>query len=169
MTLSAINLNKSTPTNFELMFPLIPTETDIRATRSLTLNISDTVLPSMSLETTDLNWQGGIAHQEIGSLTFDSWMVNYTVDSKLDNWITIYKWITFINNNRDKHGRNQSDYKVDAVLTIMDNFRNEILVIDIIGAWINMLGEVTLSYRDGAKNLESNINIMYDRFEPRLN
>lgn len=165
----SINLNKSTATNFELMFPLIPTETSISATQSLVLNISDTVLPSMTLDTTDLNWMGAVAHQDIGAMTFDAWFVNYTVDSKFNNWITMYKWITFINNNKDKHGRNQSDYKVDAVLTIMDNFRKEILVIDIIGAWINMLGEVTLSYRDGTKNLESNINIMYDRFEPRLN
>lgn len=164
-----VNLNKSTSTNFELVFPLIPTGSSINSTRSLTLNISETVLPSITLDTSEILWQGGRAFHEVGGITFDTLFVNFTVDSKFDNWLTLYKWITFINNNKDRFGRDRKEFTADAMIRVLDNFKNEILVIDIVGCWINMLGEVVLSYRNGGENLESNINLMYDRFEVRQN
>lgn len=162
-----VNLNKATSTNFELYFPVIPTESSLSATTSLTLNIYETVIPSITLDTTDSYWQGGTVHQDIGGITYEPWYVNFTVDSKFENWLAMHKWITFINNNKDRFGRDRKEYTVDAMIRVLDNFRNPILTIDLIGVWINMLGQVSLSYRDGDKNLESNINIMYDRFEVR--
>lgn len=163
--MSLSNLNKSTSTNFELVFPVLPTETSLKGTDALVLNIYETVLPSITLDTTDINWMGATVHQDIGSIVYDSWFVNYTVDSKFNNWYTLYKWLTYINNNRDRFGRDPKEYKVDATLRVLDNFRNCIMTATFIGAWVNMLGEVALSYREGTSNLESNINIMYDRFE----
>ena len=161
------NLNKSTPTNFELIFPLVPMSGNIRDTQGLTLNIHTTVLPSLSLDTTEIQWQGGTVHQDIGSITYEPWLVNFTVDSLFSNWIVLYKWLTYINNNKDRYGRERDDYKVDATLRILDNFHKEILVIDLIGVWVNMLGEISLTYREGSQNLESAANFIYDRYEIR--
>jgi hypothetical protein len=161
------NLNKSTSSNFELVFPKIPTEPDLRAMSGLTLNIHSTVIPSMTMETTDINWQGGVAHYEVGTLTFEPWYVNFAVDSNFDNWKKLYKWITFINNNKDRFGRPREEYMVDAVLRVLNNFRQPIMEIDIYNCWINMLGEMSLTYREGDQNLESQANFIYDRYEVR--
>ncbi len=161
------NLNKATPSNFELIFPNVPMSDGVRSTQGLTLNIHTTLIPSITLETTEVNWQGGVGFQDIGAISFEPWLVNFTVDSVFSNWLVLYKWLTFINNNKDRYGRATNDYKVDATLRILDNFRNEILVMDLIGVWINMVGEVSLSYREGSDNLESSANFMYDRYEIR--
>ena len=146
---------------------MVPMGENIRSTQGLTLNIHTTVIPSLTLETTDINWQGGVAHQDIGAITFEPWLVQFTVDSVFDNWLVLYKWLTFINNNKDRYGRSTDTYKVDATLRILDNFRQEILVMDLTGVWINMLGEISLTYREGSNNLESSANFVYDRYEIR--
>lgn len=161
------NLNKATPSNFELVFPKIPVSDNVRDMQGLTLNIHTTVIPSLTLDTTEVEWQGATVFQDSGDITFEPWLVNFTVDSQFTNWITLYKWLTFINNNNDRYGRARDTYKIDATLRVLDNFRNEILVIDLIGVWINMLGEISLTYREGSQNLESSANLIYDRYEVR--
>jgi hypothetical protein len=131
------------------------------------MNIHGTVIPSMTLETADVHWQGGVAHYDIGSLTFEPWYVNFTIDSEFDNFKKLYKWLTFINNNKDRFGRPRDEYKVDAVLRVLNNFKQEIMVVDIRNTWINMLGEIALTYREGDVNLESQANFIYDRYEIR--
>lgn len=161
------NLNKATPSNFELIFPKIPTGDSIKDMQGLTMNIHSTVIPSITLNTTDVHWQGGTAFQDIGEITYEPWLVSFTVDSLFNNWQTLYKWLTFINNNKETYGRARDQYKVDATLRVLDNFRQEIIVIDLIGVWINMLGEISLTYREGSQNLESSANLTYDRYEIR--
>jgi hypothetical protein len=161
------NLNKATASNFQLIFPKIPTGDSVKDMKQLTMNIHSTVIPSLTLGTADVMWQGGVAHQDIGEITFEPWYVNFTVDSTFTNWLTLYKWLTFINNNKDTYGRPANHYKIDATLQIVNNFREQILVMDIHGLWCNMLGEITLSYREGSQNLESSANFIYDRYEIR--
>ena len=159
------NFNKASPNNFQLIFPTIPTGVDTHDLDGLTMNIHGTVIPSVTLATTDINWQGAVTHREIGDITFDNWYVNFMVDSEFTNWTTLYKWLTFINNNKDIHARSVEEYKVDATLQILDNFRNQILAVDLIGVWINMLGEISLTYREGSSYLEATANFVYDRYE----
>lgn len=165
--MSLNQLSKSTGTNFELQFPKVPTESELDATKSLSLNIYETLIPSISLETQQLHWQNTMGNFEIGNLTFEPWFVHFTVDSKFENWITLYKWMIFINNNKDRHARSMDEYKIDAVLSITDNYKRQIIVIDFIGVWINMLGEVSLTYREGTVDLFATANFIYDRYEIR--
>jgi len=161
------NLNKATPNNFELIFPKIPVSENISDMQGLTLNIHATVVPSLTLETIELDWQGGHVEQDSGTITFEPWLVNFTVDSSFSNWTMLYRWITFINNNKDRYGRERNDYKIDATLRVLDNFKEEIFAVDLVGLWINMLGEINLNYREGSHNLESSANFIYDRYEVR--
>lgn len=161
------NLNKATASNFQLIFPKIPTGDSTKDMKQLSMNIHTTIIPSLSLDTVDINWQGGVFRKDIGNVVFDNWYVNFTVDSSFSNWLTLYKWFTFINNNKDTYGRSTDQYKVDATLQVLDNFRNEILVMDIHGIFITMLGEISLTYREGSRNLESSANFIYDRYEIR--
>lgn len=168
MTLSGLNnLNKSTASNFELYFPLVPTGERIRDSKGLTLNIFQTVIPSITLQSTPVEWQGGVGQYQLGDITYEQWSVSYTIDSNFENWTMLYKWFIFINNNKDKYSESTDKYKVDATLRIIDNFRSEIFNIKLLGMWPNSLGQVGLTYREGDRNLTGQVNFVYDRFELR--
>lgn len=65
------NLSKSTATNFNLIFPKIPTESTVEATNQITLNIYETVVPSLTLETSQRNFMGGKDFIHSGEITFE--------------------------------------------------------------------------------------------------
>jgi hypothetical protein len=159
------NLDKANATSFELVFPKIPTEKGIRASEELTLNIFETIIPSVSIDANEQNWQGSKIQLDGGKTTFEPWTVNFVVDSDFRNWKMIYRWFMFIANNKDKFGEIRNKYTVDARLTILDNYRNNILSMKFVSAWPTMLTEVNLTYREAEPNLEALINIAYDYYE----
>lgn len=161
------NQNKSSAVNFSLVFPKLPIADELGESSALTLNIYQTVIPSLTLEVTETHWQGSKSYVYSGGLSQEPWFIHFDVDSRFGNWLSLYKWIQFIHNNKDKYGRPMDEFQVDATLFITDNFKREILVMDVIRAWPNMLGEITLSYREGEENLSSTMNLMYDRYEIR--
>jgi len=160
-----LNLNKSTATNFHLVFPKIPSETTITANRPLTLNIFGTIIPSITLDQTESRWQGGRMIFQSGSVTFDQWPINFIVDSKLSNWILLFHWMTSISNNKDTYSDFPNNYMVDASLNIMDNFETSILRVNFKNVWPQSLGEVNFSQREGETILESSATLIYDRYE----
>jgi hypothetical protein len=161
-----VQVNKASPSNFELVFPKIPTESTISASEELTLNIFGSIIPGLTIESTELNWQGGLS-QNSGKTAFEPWSVDFVVDSQFANWKMIYNWITYINNNKDKYSELPKNYKVDATLKITDNFQSEILRIFFIDIWVQSLNEVSLSHRESESYLECNVNFAYDRYEVR--
>jgi hypothetical protein len=164
MSLTTLNINKSTPQNFELIFPKLPAEIGLTQ-NELTLNIHQTVLPSLTLDTVDVPFLGGKSGVDSGNITFEPWYVHFTVDSEFKNWMILYKWITFINNGKNRFGRAKKEYCVDASFRILDNFNKEILSVVFINTWISMLGEVSFSFREGVTALSCTANFIYDRFE----
>lgn len=159
-----INLNKSSPENFELLFPVLPTLGSLKESNSLSMNIFSSILPTLTLDTKEQNWMGGKAFFDSGGLTFEPWYVNFLIDDDFNNWKILYNWITFINNNKDRYGRERPDYIVDATLNILNNMRDPILTINFKNVWPNMLGEINMSYREGEMNLSSSVNFMYDYY-----
>lgn len=164
MSISA-NLNKSTATNFVLAFPKIPTETTITANQPLTLNIFNTIIPSVTLDQTESRWQSGKMLFHSGGITFDQWTIQFIVDSKLKNWAILYNWMTSISNNKNVYSAFPDDYMVDASLNIMDNFETLILRVNFKYVWIQSIGEVSFSQREGETVIESSAILMYDRYE----
>jgi len=160
-----VNLNKSSPSNFELVFPKIPTETTIQASDEFTLNIFGTIIPGLNIDSTEYRWQFAKTIQASGNISFEPWSVNFIVDSQLLNWKLLYKWITYINNNKDSFDGIHKNYVVDATLRIIDNFRNEILRILFVDIWPQTLGEIAFSHREGETVLECMASFAYDRFE----
>lgn len=160
-----LNLNKSTATNFTLVFPKIPSESTITANRPLTLNIFGTIIPSLTLDQTESRWQGGRTLFQSGSVTFDQWPLNFIVDSKLRNWVLLFNWMTSISNNKDTYSDLPKNYMVDASLNIMDNFETSILRINFKNVWPQSIGEVTFSQREGESIIESSCVLLYDRYE----
>jgi len=164
---SNLNIDKGTPTNYQLIFPLVPSESSIGANNPFIMNIFSAVLPSVSIAQDELRWQGNKTRRGTIPMEFDPWMVNFVVDSKLANWKLLYNWMNFINNNNDKIADYHNVYSVDCSLVVTDNYRNSILEIIFISVWPGMLGEVSFSQREGDVILESQVNFNYDYFYVR--
>lgn len=158
------NFDKSTPSNYNLVFPLIPTETSISAINPFVMNVHSAILPSVSLSSDELRWQGNKTRRGILPLEFDPWLISFVVDSNLYNWRLIFKWMSYINNNYNKIAEYHSDYSVDCSLVITDNYNNSILEVIFVSLWPSLLGEVSFSQRESDILLESTVNFQYDYF-----
>jgi hypothetical protein len=161
----SIQLNKSNPTNFRIVFPILPSEISAYGTKELSLNVHGSVIPGVQIEQGQNNYQATKTNYSMGPMVFDAWNVDFIIDSELKNWRILFDWMTYINNNKDKMMEEASKYQVDASVLILDNFNNEVLRLAFIGVWPTSIGEITLSYRDDAPILESNVTFSYDYFE----
>lgn len=164
MSLNTV-INKTSPSNFYLMLPLIPGQHDIENNNELTLNIYSTVVPGISLDVQMSNWQGAHVPFAAGASTFENWQFTFTVDEDFLNWKILYNWILIINNNKDKFIENHKDYVVDSTLNVLDNFEKSIFSLKIINMWPTDLSPVELSYREGESILECNATFAYMYYE----
>lgn len=162
-----ILLDKASPANFSLVLPNLPPDVTIAETQELVINIFGTVIPGVSLDMIEYFWAGGKFHADSGLITFDPWTVDFIVDESLLNWKILFRWLTYINNNKDRRGRVPQEYTVDATLRVLDNFQKEIVRVFFTNLWVNTLGEVRFSTREGDTNLECQAQFVFDRYELR--
>lgn len=160
-----ISLNKAAATNFMLSFPVLPSQNSISATTPLVLNIFSAVIPSVSLSSEEKNWQNTKVKGSSTPMEFDQWLVNFVVDDYFYNWKLLFDWMSYINNNKDKMAEEAGNFKVDASLTLLNNYRDKIFNVKFVGIWPTTLGEVSMNQREGDISLESMINFNYDYFE----
>lgn len=158
------NIDKAAPSNYQLIFPTLPTETTISANNPFVLNIFSAIIPSVSIAEEELRWQGNKTKRGLIPLEFDPWLVNFIVDARLENWKLLFTWMQYINNNWNKIAEEHSNYAVDASLVITNNYRVPVVNISFIGIWPNNLGEVSFSQREGDVQLECMCNFTYDYF-----
>jgi len=159
------SISKASPTNYSLAFPLLPAEITLSANKPLVLNIFSSVIPSLTLSEFELDWQG-LKNKVVGSpLLFDQWNVNFVVDADFENWQILFNWMSYINDNYEKHMETHKNYSVDASLQIIDNFKEDVLSLNFVSIWPTNLGEVTLSQRDGETLIECTVNFSYDYFK----
>lgn len=170
ITCNSSNMNsfdKATPTNYQLIFPLIPTETTIGANNPFIMNVHSAILPSVSIAIEELRWQGNKTKSGLIPMEFDPWLVSFVVDVRLANWKLLFDWMAYINNNNDKIAEFHKNYAVDCSLVVTDNYKNSVLEVIFVGIWPSMLGEVSFSQREGDVVLESQTNFNYDYFYVR--
>ena len=159
-----VNVQRGTPSSYQLTIPLLPTETKLAATKELILDIFGTVIPSVTLDQMEERWQSAKMQMASGSVTFDTWTFSFIVDSTFKNWSTLFKWLVFINNNYDAMAKRPQDYSIDCSLSIKDNFNKEVIKVLFHNVWIQALGEISLSQREGESILESTATLYYDRY-----
>jgi len=159
-----ISLNKAAPTNFMLTFPLLPTQTSLSGGIPLVLNIFSAIVPSLSLNTEEKMWQNTKVKGAQSPMEFDQWLVNFVVDDYFQNWKLLFDWMAYVNNNNDKMMERESNFKVDASLILMNNFKVKILNITFVGIWPTTLGEVSMNQREGDVSLDCMVNFNYDYF-----
>ena len=164
-----VGLNKATPSNFELTFPLLPTQISLAANEEFVLNIHGVVLPAVNLNPIEVNWQGVKRKVVEAPMDFEILNAQFIVDSEFKNWKLLYNWMAFISNNRDKMMERYANYAVDSSLRIIDNFNNDILGIQFTGMWPTNLQECSLSHKESEVLLESGVTFLYDYFTLREN
>jgi len=157
-------LNKATPTNFELVLPLIPTQTGIVANTELILNIHSVVLPAVSIQQIEIDWQGS-RHKIAGTpMDFEILTVMFNVDASFRNWKLLFNWMKHISNGKDKMAEFYREYAIDASLKITNNFNQDIMAVKFSGIWPTNLQEVSFSHKEGEILLESSVTFVYDYF-----
>lgn len=162
------NIDKATPTNFQLIFPILPKQVTLAAQNELILNLQGVVLPSMSLNPGEVNWQDTKHKIAMGPMEFEQMTVQFIVDSQFKNWKVLYEWMTYISNNKDKMMEEHHNFAVDAALSIEDNFQREILRIGFVGMWPINIQETQFSSREAEVTIESSGTFVYDYFELKV-
>ena len=158
-------LNKASAFSFQLTFPMVPIQKEVKEGEELVLNIYDTIIPGITLGFNEERWQGAKSIMSTGIIDFSQWNITFGVDSEFKNWKMLYNWMMFVNNNKNRYIKKHSIYSVDATLSIIDNFKANIFSLRFIDVWPNNLGDVSLNYREGESNLECSATFAYDRYE----
>jgi hypothetical protein len=161
------NMDKGTPTNYQLVFPLIPSESSIAANNPFVMNIHSAMIPSITMAVEEHRWQGNKTKHGMTPIEYDPWMVSFTVDSLLYNWKLLFDWMSYINNNNDKVSEYHNRYSVDCSLVVTNNYGYAVLEVIFVGIWPSTMGEVSFSQREGDILLESTVNFNYDYFYVR--
>jgi len=164
-----LGLNKATPANFELTFPLLPTQVTLQANEPLILNITSVILPAVNLNPIESMWQGAKRKIAEGPLDYEILNTQFIVDAQFNNWKLLYKWMAYISNNSDKMLELYENFAVDASLRIIDNFNNNILGVQFVGMWPQNIQEVSLSHKESEVLLESGVTFIYDYFKLQEN
>jgi len=164
--MAIVNLNKSNATNYQLIFPKLPVEKYYEKSKYFTLNIFGTVVPSLTLDVEEKNWQGGKSFTDTGNLSYGTWNLNFTIDSEFRNWKVLYDWIIRVNNNENDYGEVRGkDLTIDGTLLVMNNYRDTSLKLYFHNIWPYELGEVSFDKRNTDDDLICNATFMYDKYE----
>lgn len=159
-------LDKAWPDTYELVLPMIPGQTDIRAGSDLTLNVFGTVLPSISMGETINNWQGHEVSFPGPPIAFGNWTFQYKVDSDFKNYKILFDWMMLMDdNNENVIAGNLDDYAIDATLLIKASFDRPVLKATFNILYPIALGEVTFDASAGDTQLNSDVTFAYWRFE----
>lgn len=158
-----LNISKATATEYAFVLNRLPN--NIHDMDELRLNIFNITLPSVSLTQTEMPWQGKHTNMHLGGITFDPLNINFIVDSEFRNWRVLFNWMMYIADNQEKPSEDANNYVVDGSLIIYDNFNKIHTTISYKNMWVQTLGELSFSVRDGESLIESSATLMYDYYE----
>ena len=159
-----VELNKASPSNFELSFPLLPGQSSLTANDELVLNIHGAVLPAVNVPSLDSDWQGTRRKLASSPMEFEIMNIQFLVDAQFRNWLLLFNWMTYITNNKDKMMDEHVNYGIDSTLRMLDNFNNTIIAVNFRGMWPTNLQEVSFSQKEGEVLLEGGATFVFDYF-----
>lgn len=156
-------INLASENSFQLVFPKLPHQDVID--REFVLHIYQTVLPGLSFDREDRNWQGFVVPTVSGNLSFEEWTTAFDVDEEFRNWRSVFEWMKHINNNKDKAGEDFKKYIVDADMFVYDNYERLVVKALFRNLFPISLGGVTFSTREGEQYLTTEVTFAYTYFE----
>ena len=158
-------LDKASDTLYRFMLTDLPVIVNREQSRSLLLNCNTVFLPGISLSVERVNFLGGFINTASNDLKFDDINLIFLIDEDLNNWKTLFNWMLFMHNNKDKFGVSWDEPVVTGILTYYNNWMSkQVLEIEFQKLWPISLGQITLSTKtDGAQYLEAQSTFTFDR------
>ena len=160
--------SRATATQYKLVLNQIPipiSAGNIHDMDDLKLNIFNVTLPSVTLDQAQMDWQGKHVYLHHGGVTFDPLNINFIVDGQFKNWRILFTWLTNIANNKDRATRPPDEYVTDGAIILLDNWNETVFTLAFRNIWIQNLGELQFSIRDGETTIECSALFYYDRYE----
>jgi hypothetical protein len=155
-----LNVNKSTPTSYELSITNIPTRST-EETTSVLLQIYQTVIPGIDIPTIDTPFMGRRVHRDSTVMDFQDWNISFFVDADFSNWKILFDWIVYIT----QIDQLPSHHNINAVLSLKNDFGQEVMKLFFTDVWIKNLGEVSLNAQAGDEFLQSTAIFDYGHFD----
>lgn len=158
-----IQLNRSIPTQFKLNFSKMPSVLDLEMQKNFEIQLIDTSIPSFDMTPIEIPWQGGHHFIDGGEFSFGDWSASFFVDLNFFNWKVLFWWMTWLKDNKKQYGFNDSRYKANAILHLLDDYEKEIMSLVFEAIWPIGLSEIPLSYQED-ENIKCDVRFSYDRF-----
>lgn len=169
MLLNEQTFDKTNQTLYKLIFPVLPVflNSGINDIKNFTVNGNSALLPGLTISEQSMAWMGGQIKYPDKNISFNNLTVSFLIDEKLNNWKLFWKWLIFINNNKDKYVEDWNLLTTDAYLIYYDNwFGSEVLRMNFVNLWPNALSDIELTTKtDGSDILEGRITFSFDRNE----
>jgi len=156
-------LEKTSPDRYNLIFPRLPSNTDLALNHRLVLSIFGSLVPGITLDIVTKAWQGMTVPDPSAQLQYDDWNISFMVDSDLKNWLLIYDWLMYIHDN-NTHSYNKN-FTVDASLVMINQFNNPEVTFIFKNMFPVSLSSIDLSSRNSQSYLECTCTFKYVRFE----
>ena len=162
-----LTFDKASDTLFHFLLTDLPAVITHEDSRNLMLNCNTMWLPGASLGVTRINWQGGFINTPSNDISFPTIQIIFLVDEHLNNWKTLYNWIMFMHNNKNKFAVAFDEPTVTGTLLYRNNWLNKTVVeVEYWKLWITELGSIQLTNKtDGSQYLEAQATFTFDRAE----
>lgn len=83
-----------------------------------------------------MQWQGGKIFLPDARISFSEFSATILIDEAYNNWKMLFKWITTINNNKDKYVEDFTNLLTDASLLVYDNWLNNVVLkLKLVNIW----------------------------------
>ena len=162
-SLAQYDFDKFSPNTFAFAMPSIPGASN---SDMLVLNVFSVNLPSLELGAKDIRWQGATTHIPDAVTNWGALTIQFMVDSNLSNWISLFKWITYMHNNKDRYAVSKDmNYALDTTLVMLDNWKKPIVNFKFINTFPTSLSECQMSYREGTRYIDASVSFKYDYYD----
>lgn len=162
--------DKASDTLYSFLLTDLPGVITRDKSRSLLLNCNTVYLPGVSLGIERINFLGGFINTPSNDISFDSMDIVFLIDENLENWKTLFNWMMFMHNNKDKFAVAWDEPVVTGILSYYNNWLNsKVLEIEYAKLWPTALSQITLTTKtDGSQYLEAQVTFTFDRAEIKI-
>lgn len=167
MKISEQTFDKASDSLFRFELSNLPEVISREQSRNLILNCSSVQIPGVAINVARNHWQGAYIQYAYGNVTFDAINIAFLIDEDLNNWKTLFNWVLFCNNNKDKHGIKFEENRVSGVLHYYNNYLNKVVLDFTFNyMWCTGVGGIELSAKtDGSQYLEAQANFLFDNVD----
>ncbi|QDH49041.1 baseplate wedge protein [Pantoea phage Phynn] len=150
MSTNSMILDQISPTSFVVDIP------DTDYTKGLILQVQGVTLPGINIPVSTVSLNSVLpAHIPGSAIEFDPLILRIAVDSELESYFGLYKWMTGIVNYMDQsHSLRWLENDMSMAVHIMNTSKTKVLcTFRFYGVWVSNVGELDLTYTDDSEEV----------------